>query len=429
MFFWTSAAKVAAKLEAMRSAELRLLEFAGQFGGRSPDSYEMELFDTEIPSHVVPLKKSRTSKDQQHLVIHGVQIKNKEANTSINTTNPAAPLVLLHGYANGGLYFYRNLVGLSQYFHQIYSLDMLGWGLSSRPKFLLKDNSTETAEAFFVESLEAWREARGVEKMILAGHSMGGYMSVAYCEKYPHRVERLILLSPAGVPAETEELRERLKQMKRNSSLAGKTVMALAPTVFESGTTPCSLMRAIPQTTGQGWVQSYVERRLPAISNPEEQTAVADYLYHNATLPGSGEYALNRILTPFTLGRKPTLHRIPHLKIPQVTFLYGDNDWMDSTGGLAVERACQQSPTTSPKVEVYEVQNAGHLLMLDNWAAFNSGVVIGGLGRHALSKDSSPMPRKLVAGTTTTSPAGSSLANTTTTNNMEPPPPQVSVQA
>ena len=29
---------------------------------------------------------------------------------------------------------------------------------------------------------------------------MGGYMSVAYCEKYPERVERLILISPAGVP-------------------------------------------------------------------------------------------------------------------------------------------------------------------------------------------------------------------------------------
>lgn len=418
-----STVKVAAKLEAMRSAELQLLEFASQFGGRSPDSYEMKLFDTEIPSHVVPLKKTSTDKDHR-FVIHGVEIKNKEADT--NTKNDQAPLVLLHGYANGGLYFYRNLVGLSLYFHQIYSLDMLGWGLSSRPKFHLKDDSTETAEAFFVESLEAWREAQGVDKMILAGHSMGGHMSVAYCEKYPHRVERLILLSPAGVPEETEELREKLKQWKQNSSLSGKTALALVPKLFDFGTTPCSFIRAIPQTTGQGWVQSYVERRLPAISNPEEQTAVAKYLYNNASLPGSGEYALNRILTPFALGRKPTIHRIPHLKIPRVTFLYGDKDWMDSSGGLAVERACQQSPSTTPKVEVYEVQNAGHLLMLDNWESFNSGVVIGGLGRHALSKDSSPVPRKLNA-ETTTSPTGS--VGTTSNNTMEPPQPQVSVQA
>jgi hypothetical protein len=83
---------------------------------------------------------------------------------------------------------------------------------------------------------------------------------------------------------------------------------------------------------------------------------------------------------------------------------------------------------TSPKVEVYEVQNFGHLLMLDNWAAFNSGVVVGGLGRgHALSTDSSLMPGKLFVGTTT-SPAV--LVANTTNNNMEPPPTsQVPVQA
>jgi cardiolipin-specific phospholipase len=247
-------------------------------------------------------------------------------------------------------------------------------------------------------------------------------MSVAYCEKYPHRVERLILLSPAGVPEETEDHREKQKQWKRNSSLAGKTAMALVPKLFGFGMTPCSVLRAVSQTRGQGWVQSYVERRLPAISNPEEQTAVADYLYHNAILPGSGEYALNRILTPFAMGRNPTLHRIPHLKIPRVTFLYGDHDWMDSTGGLAVERACQES-SCSPKVEVYEVPNAGHLLMLDNWEAFNSGVVIGGLGRRALSTDA-PVPRRLVAGT-----AGPAVVSGVATQ-MEPSRPQVvSVQA
>ena len=51
-----------------------------------------------------------------------------------------------------------------------------------------------------MESLEYWRAANKIEKMVLAGHSMGGYLSVAYCEKYPQRVDRLLLLSPAGIP-------------------------------------------------------------------------------------------------------------------------------------------------------------------------------------------------------------------------------------
>lgn len=36
--------------------------------------------------------------------------------------------------------------------------------------------------------------------MTLIGHSLGGYLSTAYALKYPSRVDRLVLLSPAGIP-------------------------------------------------------------------------------------------------------------------------------------------------------------------------------------------------------------------------------------
>ena len=400
MFFFQS---TTSKMESMRDAERRLMEFAKHFGGRSPDQYQMTLFDTEIPSHVVPLKCCK----EKTLIMHGVHIQSRRRvkSSSKESAIDAAvtpPLVLLHGYANGSLYFYRNLLGLSRYFDQIYSLDLLGWGLSSRPKFCLKDDSAETAEAFFVESLEAWRKEVGVEKMILAGHSMGGHMGVAYCEKYPQHVERLVLLSPAGVPEDDTP------EQERNASTVFSGVSRLVPKLFDFGTTPCSVLRTVPQGTGYGWVQNYIQGRLPAISNPEEQTALGDYLYHNATLPGSAEYALNKILTVFAMGKRPTVRRIPLLKVPHVTFLYGSRDWMDSSGGLSVERACYRIPK-SPSVEVYQIPNAGHLLMLENWSAFNAGLVMGGLGLQTLDRSSYEislsMPKKLFAGTPTLSPA------------------------
>lgn len=40
------------------------------------------------------------------------------------------------------------------------------------------------AEDFFLESLEAWREAQGIEVMTLIGHSLGGYLSLAFALKY-----------------------------------------------------------------------------------------------------------------------------------------------------------------------------------------------------------------------------------------------------
>src|SRR5436190_476918 len=36
--------------------------------------------------------------------------------------------------------------------------------------------------------------------LISKGHSLGGYLSVNYCLKYPSHVDRLILVSPVGVP-------------------------------------------------------------------------------------------------------------------------------------------------------------------------------------------------------------------------------------
>jgi pimeloyl-ACP methyl ester carboxylesterase len=167
--------------------------------------------------------------------------------------------------------------------------------------------------------------------------------------------------------------------------------------LFGRGHTPSSVSRLLPQTRVKNMVSSYVEKRLPAITDPEEQQAVADYLYCNSALPGSGEFALKYLLDPFGMARNPLMRRIPLLKVPQVTFLYGSDDWMDSSGGLDTKKFCEQmdSPSKKPKIDVYEVSNAGHLLMLDNYEEFNAGVVIGGLGLEALPKNA-PVPTKLL---------------------------------
>ena len=87
-------------------------------------------------------------------------------------------------------------------------LDWLGMGLSSRPDpQLLHSPATAAvparvarAEHFFLSSLESWREATGIDRMVLVGHSLGGYLASAYAVRYPHRVSGLIMVSPAGVP-------------------------------------------------------------------------------------------------------------------------------------------------------------------------------------------------------------------------------------
>jgi len=262
---------------------------------------------------------------------------------------------------------------------------MLGWGLSSRPSFdqVVDGKSVKSAEDFFVESLEAWRVENNIERMVLAGHSFGGYMSTAYCERYPERVEHLILLSPVGVPDENDPaVQERIERMR--SSWRGRTFLGVFQTLFEM-TNPGAVLRALSKDRSYGMAQSYVQRRLPEISDPDESRTVADYLYYNAVLPGSGENFLHSILTPKVLAKKPLISRIPNLKVKSVTFLYGSTDWMDISGGLNTQRLCEMidehDAGSSPKVDVLLVPKAGHLLMLQNPEATNAGMVhaVGGL--------------------------------------------------
>lgn len=315
-------------------------------------------------------------------------------------------IIRLHSYANGALYFYRNLLGLSEshFGGKVFALDLLGWGLSSRPEFKTRnDNGDEisAAEDFFVESLEAWRKEHKLEKMTLGGHSMGGYLSVAYCEKYPQHVERLILMSPAGVPVGPDE--KELDDQRKGLPLRFRFMIGLASHLWTAGHTPSSFVRSLPEKSGRKMVGGYVEKRLPAISCPEERSALTEYLYTNAALPGSGEYCLNKILKPMAFAKRPIMHRIPALQVSDISFIYGQQDWMDPSAGLEVQRICNEESekggTNPPRVQVFGVKNAGHLLMLENYAEFNSAVIMAGGGGHKLPHNS-PKPLQFVPGAT-----------------------------
>ena len=84
------------------------------------------------------------------------------------------PLVNLHGYMNAGAYFYRNMGDLCGHFQSVYAVDMLGWGLSSRPSMdeVKESDTILSAEDFFVESLEAWRSMVRVKSIDIVARAI-----------------------------------------------------------------------------------------------------------------------------------------------------------------------------------------------------------------------------------------------------------------
>jgi pimeloyl-ACP methyl ester carboxylesterase len=113
---------------------------------------------------------------------------------STNTKSTNVPLVMIHGFAAGIAFWVLNLDDAAAN-RPVYAFDLPGFARSSRPNF---SSDALEIESQFVDYIEEWRQAVGLEKMILLGHSFGGFLSSSYALKYPERVEHLILADPWG---------------------------------------------------------------------------------------------------------------------------------------------------------------------------------------------------------------------------------------
>ena len=127
-----------------------------------------------------------------------------------DTSQSKLPLVMIHGFGAGLLQFHKNLDHIHSK-HTIHALDLPGFGRSTRTEF---PASPMQAEEVFVNTLEVWRKAMGLQQFTLLGHSFGAYIACAYSLRFPSRVRHLILVDPWGFgqPPSEEELQVKFKQ-------------------------------------------------------------------------------------------------------------------------------------------------------------------------------------------------------------------------
>ncbi len=100
------------------------------------------------------------------------------------------PLVLIHGIG-ASRHSWTGLVSHLRGSFRCIGYDLRGHGLSPRPEppYTLDD---------LVEDLERLRRELNLERMHLAGHSLGGMIGPAYARRYPERVLSLGLYSTAA---------------------------------------------------------------------------------------------------------------------------------------------------------------------------------------------------------------------------------------
>ena len=131
-------------------------------------------------------------------------------------------LLLLHGYLET-LYVWEDFIAPLLRDLRIISIDLPGHGLSGSDK---ENNSIEFSAQIVNQVLDICK----VEKAVVVGHSMGGYIAIEAVKMYPERFKGLILMhsGPFSDSEEKKADRDREIVLIRNSKLHSIVKMGIS---------------------------------------------------------------------------------------------------------------------------------------------------------------------------------------------------------
>lgn len=135
-----------------------------------------------------------------------------------------SPLVLLHGYLEN-LKMWESIGNQLSQEYQVISIDLPGHGRSK------SYGETHTME-FMAEKVEEVLTELQIEKTAMAGHSMGGYVTLAFAELYPDRLQRMILLNSSSLPDSEEKKQQRLKAVQTAQENLDTLIKVSIPALF-----------------------------------------------------------------------------------------------------------------------------------------------------------------------------------------------------
>jgi len=116
-------------------------------------------------------------------------------------------LLLIHGLGGSAESWTNNIDAFGRHYHT-FAPDLIGFGHSDKPKI-------QYAMKTFTNFLNDFLDTIGIKKISIVGSSMGGQIAAEFAIAYPDKVEKLVLISPAGIPPKefkgTKELKQYVK--------------------------------------------------------------------------------------------------------------------------------------------------------------------------------------------------------------------------
>lgn len=277
--------------------------------------------------------------------------------------NPKAKktLVFVHGLGSYLKFWRYNLDHFAAQGYRVIALDQIGYGKSDKPaSFPYTMEAMADVVKAVIDRLEA-------DKPIVIGHSMGGQTALSLAIRYPEAISGLVLASPAGFEAFSEQEERWYRQAVR--------------TIHVRASDEAAIWGSIRHANFFRWRDDYawlVEERVRVKQDP----AFAQYAYANVrSIQGLADNDFVR-------------DNLQHVKAP-TAIIFGERDRLIPSpffhGGFTRD-VMQYGADTIPDATLVPLADCGHTVQMDCSAGFNDAMTAWLKPRFAADGKPAPMP-------------------------------------
>jgi len=245
------------------------------------------------------------------------------------------PIVFIHGLSGAWVNWLENLPYFARD-HRVIAMDLPGFGHSPMP-------AEKISISGYGRIVDELLDALGIERAVIVGNSMGGFIGAEVALQFSTRVEKLVLVSAAGLSIEHQRHEPVLRVLERLDNLL----------IFAGGwaATRSQVLSGRPRMRRQIMkLVTHRAERLPAALIAEQ-------------VKGSGKPGFVPALDALT--DYPIRDRLGEIECP-VLVVWGEKD------RLVPVRDAHEFGRLIPDARVVVWPETGHVAMLERPAAFNA---------------------------------------------------------
>jgi len=248
-------------------------------------------------------------------------------------------IIFIHGLGSYAPAWKKNIEGLRDTYRCI-AIDLPGYGKSSKGKY-------EASMTYYATIVKDFMNALDLESAVLAGHSMGGQIAITAALAYPDKVDRLLLMAPAGF----ETFHKGQKEW------------------FRTVLTPTAVKLTTVDQIRENIAWNFYEM-------PEEATFMIDDRIAMRSAEGFDAYCY--IIPECVKGMvdEPVFDHLPEVKQPTLVF-FGQNDNLIPNrflNGGKTEDIGQQGVEQIPNARLLMVEKAGHFVHFERSELVNKEI-------------------------------------------------------